>query len=113
MPDFTATIADRSPSQVVVLARGELDLASAVQLERVVEQAQDGGAVVLLDLRDLVFCDSSGLRLLLKLSTEARDNGWELAIRIGDGAVRRVVEMTHTAALLNLADADDAPRNGP
>jgi anti-sigma B factor antagonist len=107
MPDFTATIADRSPAEVVVLARGELDLASAVQLRKVVEQAHRGAGVVVLDLRDLVFCDSSGLRLLLKLSTEARENGWELAIRIGDGAVRRVVEMTHTAALLNLADADD------
>jgi anti-sigma B factor antagonist len=93
---------------VVVLAQGELDLASAAQLRRVVEEARNGAAVVLLDLRELAFCDSSGLRLLLKLSTEAREDGWELAIRIGDGAARRVVEMTHTGPLLNLADADDA-----
>jgi anti-anti-sigma factor len=108
MPDLTITVADRSPSGTVVRAEGELDLASCGRLRAAVEQALTSGAGVLLDLRALSFCDSSGLRLLLGLSAEARQQGWQLAIRIGDGGVRRVVDMTHTARLLNLADEDAA-----
>jgi anti-sigma B factor antagonist len=109
MPDLIVTVADRSPSGVVVRAEGELDLASAGRLRGAVEEARASGARVLLDLRALVFCDSSGLRLLLRLSAEAREHGWELAIRIGRGGVRRVVDMTHTAGLLNLVDEDAGP----
>jgi anti-anti-sigma factor len=57
--------------------RGELNLASAPALERVlIEQAGIAGPVVL-DLRELAFIDASGLRLLLRTAARARHDGIE------------------------------------
>ena len=54
---------ERSDQRTVVTVRGELDLAVAPDLERVLaDQSPDGGVV--LDLRELSFIDASGLGLL-------------------------------------------------
>lgn len=111
MPVFTTTVGELSPSGVLIRAEGELDLASVGQLRSVVERVTAPGVALLLDLRALAFCDSSGLRLLLDLSAEARRERREIGIRIGGGAVRRVVDLTHTAGLLTLVDGE-APATG-
>jgi anti-anti-sigma factor len=51
---------------VLVLAvSGELDLATAPQLQEKITAAREAGEGVRLDLRPLTFIDSSGLRVLL------------------------------------------------
>jgi anti-anti-sigma factor len=61
--------------RAVVVVRGELDLATAPDLEQIVTQRLDAGQEVVLDLRELEFMDSSGLRVLVGAHTRATDHG--------------------------------------
>jgi anti-sigma B factor antagonist len=78
-----------------VVVRGEVDLATAADLESVVrvtlEEAPDG---VVLDLAQLAFIDSSGLRALVALSKDAESRGTSLALRNLPRHAKRVLELT-------------------
>jgi anti-sigma B factor antagonist len=87
---------------------GELDLASARQLEEcltAVEREQPVRMVV--DLERLEFIDSTGLRLLLQADARARERGCELVLRPGEPSVQRVFEVTGALDVLRF---ESAPR---
>jgi anti-anti-sigma factor len=83
-------------SRVIVTPRGELDLATVGGLEaEVTDLRARGFTAVVLDLRELTFMDSTGLRLLLRLDEAALADGWSFAIvDDGGGPVRRLLELT-------------------
>jgi anti-sigma B factor antagonist len=80
--------------RVVVAVTGELDLATAGKVEEEVTGLYDRGFQrVVLDLSDVSFMDSSGLRLLIRLDAHARgDRGFTVVQ--GDGAARRLLVLT-------------------
>jgi anti-sigma B factor antagonist len=79
----------------IVTPVGELDLATAETLERVVGDVADAGAALLvLDLRRLSFMDCSGLHVLLRSQSRARRADARLVIACGPGQVRRLLTMT-------------------
>ena len=82
---------ERSGRGTVVTVRGELDLAVAPDLERVLSD-QPGDGVLVVDLRGLSFIDASGLRVLLRANTRARRNGTQLHL-IPGARVRRLLEL--------------------
>jgi anti-anti-sigma factor len=60
---------------------GELDLASVSRVEQAVDAALAQGARTLtLDLSELSFVDSSGLRLFVVLDQRAVAEGWKLSL---------------------------------
>jgi anti-sigma B factor antagonist len=87
-PDFRVVVSARREGTLVV-PRGELDLATAPDLEAVLV-AQTGPVV--LDLRELSFVDASGLRVLLQAEARSRQNGKNLSF-IAGRAVRRLFEI--------------------
>ena len=78
-----------------VAVRGEVDLATAPELESLVgsslAEAPDG---VVLDLARLTFIDSSGLRALVTLAKDAESRGTSLALRNLPHHAQRVLELT-------------------
>jgi anti-anti-sigma factor len=89
----------------VVGLSGELDLATSPRLQaelRAVE-ASDAGEIVL-DLADLSFIDSSGLRLIIGAEARSRANGKRLALRRAQAPVHRIFELTDTVERLPFAD---------
>jgi anti-anti-sigma factor len=60
-----------------VHAAGEVDMATADQLSGAVHEHAPGGPV-LVDLAELTFMDSSGVRVVYNLITAAREDGWML-----------------------------------
>lgn len=71
--------ADRSAP--VLSVTGELDMDTAEVLsERVEQQLSDRPASLTLDLRELTFMDSSGLRFLIALYDRARQDCWRLRL---------------------------------
>jgi anti-sigma B factor antagonist len=81
-----------------VQIRGEIDLATAPELEAQVIQAFEGGpSSVVLDLTALTFIDSSGLRALVSLSNHARDRGASLALKNVPRHAQRVLDLTGLA----------------
>lgn len=86
--------------------RGELDLAGAPMLERsLLELERRGPRRLVIDLRDLRFIDSTGLRLLLAANTRAQERGGELVLRPGDATVQRVFDVTGALEVLRFEDA--------
>jgi anti-sigma B factor antagonist len=80
---------------------GELDLASVPELEQTLSELRASGFDhLILDLRGLVFLDSSGLHLLLDLASAARADAHRLELIAGPPAVQRVFELTGTIATL-------------
>jgi anti-sigma B factor antagonist len=85
---------DHAADGVIVLRpTGELDIATAPKLERALHAGRRPGDRVLLDLGGLEFLDSTGLRVIVKGVEAAARERWELRLRQGPRAVRRVFEI--------------------
>jgi anti-sigma B factor antagonist len=90
---------------VRVIPHGELDLGTVQQLETQIDELRSGGfATIVLDLRELTFMDSTGLRLLLELDAESRADGFRFAIIDREGPVRRLLELTGIEGRFEHAD---------
>ena len=64
-----------------IALRGELDIATAPRLQEAIDDALAAApARLVLDLRELSFLDSSGLRLFIVLAGRAEREGFELAL---------------------------------
>ncbi len=81
----------RDGEVVRIALAGELDLARAPEVEQVLRG--NGVAQRVLDLRELTFMDSSGLRLILSAHAAARRDGAILEIVPGPPSVQRVFEI--------------------
>ena len=88
--------------------RGELDLASAPLLQREVEgSAVAEAAIVVLDLQELEFIDSTGLRVLLSAYERSREHGQEFAITPGSQQVQRLLSITRVDEHLRVIASPD------
>jgi anti-sigma B factor antagonist len=98
----------RDGEMVVVALRGELDLASAPRLQNTVEGSDtDDARLVVLDMENLEFIDSTGLRIVLAAHTRARERGQELALtRIGP-QVQRLLTITRVGEHLRIVDSPE------
>ena len=87
-----------------VHASGALDIATTPHLELTLSAPLLQARLVVLDLRELVFMDSSGLHLIVDASIRARANGSRLLILRGPPEVDRMFTLTGTAADVEIAD---------
>lgn len=97
----------RDGDRAVITLAGELDLATAPELETALAEALDGGdrpAQLVVDLRALGFMDSTGLRVLLVTHARAAEEGWDFALVRGSEAVQRVFEITRMSERLTFVD---------
>ena len=84
----------RGDGEVVVLVRGEIDVASAPMLwERLVEAIPDTKRLVL-DLRETEFIDSTGLSVFVRALRRLRGDGSELILRSPRPGVRKILDIT-------------------
>ena len=94
-PDSFSCERGRDGETAWVRPVGELDLDTASQLEDVLASVRaDGQPRLVLDLRRLTFMDSTGLRLVIRWHTAAREEGFEFAIVPGSEVVQRVIRLT-------------------
>jgi anti-anti-sigma factor len=105
---------DEREDRVVITPRGELDMASAPELEQaVMPRLQDAGWVVL-DLRSLDFIDSSGLRVVVGAHRTADERGGRFTcVRGAPGTtVHRIVEIAGIDGVIEMVDdpAEPQPR---
>jgi anti-sigma B factor antagonist len=81
--------------RVVVVASGQVDLATAPRLAKALAAALGGGAKdIVVDLAAVDFLDSSGVRTLVEAARDARREGATLRLRGAQGWVARVLEIT-------------------
>ena len=91
----------------VVRLAGELDVATAPELARIVLRHRAPNERVVLDLGELHFMDSTGLRILLKARRIAAEGGWVLVLRSVPPNIRRLLE------LAGVEDAIPTESTGP
>jgi anti-anti-sigma factor len=103
--EFSISAADRDGRAHLTL-RGELDLATAPELEQLVNERIDASQEVVIDLRGLDFMDSSGIRVLVAAHARAGRAGARLFIvRPEPGsAVAKILEVAGLDRELNLLD---------
>jgi anti-sigma B factor antagonist len=105
MKTFDVTSEDRGEA-VHVRLTGELDISTAPKVEDELARVEPGRpALIVLDLRNLAFMDSTGLRLLIAADTRARQQGRRLTIVKGPEAVQRVFRITRLEERLEIVDA--------
>ena len=84
---------------------GEIDLSTIEDVESGVREAiADKNGVVALDLREVSFLDSSGLRLLLQLHKDLDEAGRRLVVVQGPRRVARVFELTGAQDQLEIVE---------
>src|SRR4051794_33188550 len=107
--DFRVSRERLDDDVVVVACEGEIDLLTADDVQREAVAAAGEGRVVVLDLREVSFMDSSGLRVLVELQRGADRDGTSLAVVPGSDELRRLFDLSGmTSRLTLLADPSDA-----
>ena len=95
MSELASFVVSRDDDIVVGGLSGEIDLSNATQLEHaIVDAVPNTARGMVLDLSELTYVDSSGIRLLLSLAGRLRWRGQDLALAAPDGSrCRRVLSM--------------------
>ena len=86
----------------VIVATGEIDLASAPRVESAIEGFS--GQPVVLDLRRVEFMDSAGLKVLLNQRSRLEESGGDLRLVVGQGVVVRLLELTGVSDAFSITD---------
>lgn len=93
----------------IVALEGEIDLSTAPDAERRITEAEESGPVgIVVDLRDVTFMDSSGLRVLLIAHRRAQENGRRFALTKGSEAVDRLLDVTGLAGRIEVLEEPPA-----
>jgi anti-sigma B factor antagonist len=81
--------------RLIISLDGELDMASAPLLQAALENAEgEAASALVLDLRELRFMDSTGLRIILWARERLRDRGQELALTASSSQVQRLLSVS-------------------
>ena len=98
----------RQGDATVLTVSGELDLRTSPELEERLTGAFGAGIeLVILDLRQIEFMDSTGLRVLLGAHQRAHESGRRFALVRGADQVERVLTLTGVRDLLTIVDAPE------
>ena len=87
---------------------GELDLATAPLFKGEFERPETATRPMLvLDLEDLSFVDSTGLRMILLAHDRSRERGQDFAITSGPPQVQRLLRITSVSDHLRIITSPD------
>jgi anti-sigma B factor antagonist len=97
----TANIADGVCLSLV----GELDIATADSVKAALEGTQAASPrILVIDLRELAFMDSTGLQVVLQAARRAETHGGRLVLVRGPRPVQRVFELAQLESRLAFVD---------
>jgi anti-sigma B factor antagonist len=87
---------------------GELDLLGAPLLQREIKSAEiEAKGIVVLDLQDLQFIDSAGLRVILAANEHSQRHGQEFALTRGTEQVQRLFTIAGVSEHLRIIASPD------
>jgi anti-anti-sigma factor len=88
-----------------LLVRGELDMETGPRLDEQIRDVEaQRPAVLVLDLREVSFFDSTGLQLVLDADVRAREEGRRFVVLPGEGEPMRILELAEVADRLQLEE---------
>ena len=110
---FVCSCTDGGLDAAWVHVAGELDIATAPQLERTLRETQQQARLVLLDLRELTFMDSAGVHTIVNASIDARRLGRRVVLLRGPPNVDRMFALTGSSDAVEIGDLDHFPVEPP
>ena len=108
-PSLCRVEIDAHEGRTHVRVLGEVDLSTVSMVERRIDEAltQWPTSSLIVDLRELEFMDSTGLRLLVALGRNAEPQGYKLTIVRPRADVYRPIEIAGLAPTLPFVDDPD------
>jgi anti-sigma B factor antagonist len=108
IPEAFSVRTEQHREAAVIVPTGELDLATAPALEDALRRAFGGdSARVVLDLRELEFIDSSGLRTLLTARRQSEDAGTQFSLVAGHRGLERTLEIAGVHKVFDWTPAEE------
>jgi anti-sigma B factor antagonist len=99
---FTVQLQPRA-DVVLIAVSGELDIASAPELEQALDQIRpELTKLVIVDLRELEFMDSTGLSIIVRAHQRLSESDCELTLIKGQPQVQRLLDLTGVADRVRL-----------
>ena len=95
----------RDGDATIVALSGELDFGTVGQVQARLAELRDEGVATVLDLDELTFMDSTGIRLVLTACEDAQRANWSFCVTRGSERVQRVLE---AARVIDRLPYDDA-----
>jgi anti-anti-sigma factor len=102
--DVKASVSDEG--FVVLSVLGEVDMATASEFQGHLARAATNGSPVIVDLSEIAFIDSSGLRELHR----AADVAQIVVVTGGNRIVSRIVDLTGLGSIVSVCDDIDAAK---
>ena len=100
--DLTVAV-ERRDDLLCATLRGELDLATVAQLEVELPSPHRGDTLII-DLQELSFIDSMGVRAVMQLDLTARAEHWSVVLVGARGHVKRVLELCYVHQRISMVD---------
>ena len=93
---------------VIVAASGEVDLSTTPALREQLRSPVAQAPVVVLDLREVTFMDSSGLGAIVGQHKRAREHGFRFAVAVGGATgVERILVLSQLIGVLEVVQTPD------
>jgi anti-anti-sigma factor len=109
---FRVQVQRRGRAAVIAVA-GELDLASGPELEAQLHQISAADTeLVVVDLRELEFMDSTGLSIIVRAHQRLTGEGCTLGLVRGSPQVQRLLDLTGVADRIALVTQPEELLNG-
>jgi anti-anti-sigma factor len=83
----------REGDVVIVSARGDIDLSTLANATAALDEARPEAGTLVLDLREVGFMDTSGLRLVIEEQRRAAHGDYRFAVVRGSSRVQRLFEI--------------------
>ena len=105
--DFRVDVRTEGRATIVVVS-GELDLASSPELQEQLDRVWESDPELLvIDLRQLEFMDSTGLSIIVGAHQRMAEKGQSLSLVRGSPQVQRLLDLTGVAERLRLVDTPE------
>jgi anti-sigma B factor antagonist len=94
------------PGVAVVAVRGEIDVATSPEMRHVLEELlEPRPGLLIVDLSDVSFIDSTGLGALVEAVTAARAGGGDLQLVVTQPHIMKLLELTGLDAVFTVVSS--------
>ncbi len=107
MSQLARVVVENDESPPIATVIGEIDLSNAEELEeRLGSLADSGSAGLVVDLSEVSYLDSAGVRLIFRLSETLSSRSGRLCVVVGpDSPLRRVLVLSRADAVVAMSDS--------
>jgi anti-sigma B factor antagonist len=96
---------ETKPDVTVLTVSGEIDMDTAADLTEAMTRALTHSKHLVVDLADVSFIDSTGLRSLVDIHIEASRTDREVKLAVGNGQARRPIEISGLNQVLSVYES--------